>query len=153
MSVVPPMDAPEGAISVDPNHSTAAEHGTWTVTFRSGKSGVRRNGGIRVQLPDSWHSGIRNSANRLQASDPLADNYVSSRCSRSGIGLRTWVEHEPGPNPLVKNHRPGLDGRLSRYIYVARVWVLDGDLMEGDTISIVYEDTSKGGRGDASRHH
>lgn len=147
MSVLPPMDVPEGAVSVDPNHSTAAEYGTWTVTFRTGKSGLRRNGGIRVQLPDSWHSGIRNSANRLQASDPSADNYVSSRCSRSGIGLRTWVEHEPGPNPLVKNHRPGLDGRLSRYLYVVRVWVLDGDLMEGDTISIVYGDTSKGSRG------
>lgn len=147
MSVLPPMDVPEGAVSVDPNHSTAAEYGTWTVTFRTGKSGLRRNGGIRVQLPDSWHSGIRNSANRLQASDPSADNYVSSRCSRSGIGLRTWVEHEPGPNPLVKNHRPGLDGRLSRYLYVVRVWVLDGDLMEGDTISIVYGDASKGSRG------
>ena len=146
-SVLPPMDVPEGTIRVAPNESTAAAYGTWTVTFRTGKSGLQRNGGIRVQLPDSWHSGIRNSANRLQGSDPAADNYVSSRCSRSGISLRTWVEYEPGPNPLVKNHRPGLDGRLSRYIYVVRVWVINGDLEEGDTISIVYGDTSRGSRG------
>jgi len=101
-----------------------------------------------VQLPDSWHSGIRNSANRLQASDPNGDNYVSAHCSRAGIGLRTSVEHEPGPGiTLVKNHRPGLDGRLSRYIYVVRVWVLSGDLLEGDSISVVYGDTSGGSRG------
>jgi hypothetical protein len=146
-SVLPPMEVPEGTITVTPVQSTAAAYGTWTVTYRSGKSGVRRNGGIRVQLPDSWHSGIRNSANRLQASDPAADNYVSSHCSRTGINLRTWVEYEPGPSPLVKNHRPGLDGRLSRYIYVVRVWVMNGDLKEGDTIAVVYGDTSRGSRG------
>jgi len=146
-SVLPPMEVPEGTITVTPVQSTAAAYGTWTVTYRSGKSGVRRNGGIRVQLPDSWHSGIRNSANRLQASDPAADNYVSSHCSCTGINLRTWVEYEPGLNPLVKNHRPGLDGRLSRYIYVVRVWVMNGDLKEGDTIAVVYGDTSRGSRG------
>ena len=140
------MDSPEGSVSVTPAGGTAAAYGTWTVTYRAGKSGVRKNGGIRVQLPDSWHSGIRNSANRLQASDPKEDNYVSSHCSRDGIRLRTWVEYEPGPG-LVKNHRPGLDGRLSRYIYVIRVWVMNGDLKEGDTISVVYGDTSQGSRG------
>jgi hypothetical protein len=146
-SVVPMMDVPEGSIRLTPSDGTAAVFGTWTVTYHVGKSGVRRNGGIRVQLPDSWHSGVRNSANRLQASDPKDDNYVSSHCSREGIRLRTWVEFEPGPDPLVKNHRPGLDGRLSRYIYVVRVWVINGDLHEGDTISITYGDISLGSRG------
>src|SRR5215831_11958919 len=145
-SVLPPMEVPEGAITVTPVQSTAAAYGTWTVTYRAGKNGLRRNGGIRVQLPDSWHSGIRNSANRLQASDSKADNYVSSH-SRSGISLRTWVEHEPGPVALVKDHRPGLDGRLSRYVYVVRVWVMNGDLEEGDSISVIYGDTSLGSRG------
>lgn len=146
-SVIPPMEAPEGTLSIKPNESTAAAFGTWTVTYWVGKSGLRQNGGIRVQLPDSWHSGIRNSANWLQSSEPSADNYVSSHCSRAGISLRTWVEHEPGPDTLVKNHRPGLDGRLSRYIYVVRVWVMNGDLQEGDTISVIYGDTSLGSRG------
>jgi hypothetical protein len=141
------MEAPEGRIRLMPSEGTAAVLGTWTVTYQAGKTGVRKNGGIRVQLPDSWHSGVRNSANRLQASDPQGDNYVSSHCSREGIVLRTWVEFEPGPDPLVKNHRPGLDGRLSRYIYVVRVWVMNGDLQEGNTISITYGDTSQGSRG------
>lgn len=147
LSVVPMMDLPEGVIHLSPGDGTAAVFGTWTITYQLGKSGVRKNGGIRVQLPDSWHSGVRNSANRLQASDPKDDNYVSSRCSRDGIALRTWVEFEPGPGPLVKNHRPGLDGRLGRYIYVVRVWVMNGDLEQGDSISIVYGDTSQGSRG------
>jgi hypothetical protein len=141
------MNPPEGSIGVTPGDGTAAAFGTWTLTYHVGKSGLHRNGGIRVQLPDSWHSGIRNSANRLQASDPGDDNYVSSHCSRDGISLRTWVEHEPGPGSLVKNHRPGLDGRLSRYIYVVRVWVTNGDLKEGDVISVVYGDRSQGSRG------
>jgi hypothetical protein len=58
------------------------------------------------------------------------------------------VEHEPGPDvTLVKNHRPGLDGRLSRYIYVVRIWVLNGDLEPGDTLSVIYGDTAQGSRG------
>ena len=145
---VPPMNPPEGTLSITPNEGTAAAYGRWTVTYRVGKSGVRSNGGIRVQLPDSWHSGIRNSANRLHASDPKADNYVASSCSREGVRLYTWVEYEPGPRVvLVKNHRPGLDGRLSRYIYVVRVWVLNGELREGDTLSVIYGENSGGSRG------
>src|SRR5438309_446676 len=147
-AALPDMDPAEGTIALSPNHGTAGEYGTWTVTYRAGKSGIRKNGGIRVQLPDSWHSGIRNSANRLQASGPKADNYVSAHWSRAGIDLRIWVEHEPGPDvTLVKNHRPGLDGRLSRYIYVVRIWVLNGDLKPGDTLSVVYGDTAQGSRG------
>ncbi len=147
-AALPDMDPAQGTIALSPSHGTAGDFGTWTVTYRARKSGIRKNGGIRVQLPDSWHSGIRNSANRLQASGPKADNYVSAHCSRAGIDLRTWVEHEPGPEvTLVKNRRPGLDGRLSRYIYVVRIWILNGDLEAGDTLSVVYGDTAQGSRG------
>jgi hypothetical protein len=147
-AALPEMDPTEGTLTVTPNQGTAGDYGTWTVTYKAGKSGIRKNGGIRVQLPDSWHSGIRNSANRLQASDSKAGNYVSAHCSRARIALRTWVEHEPGPDvTLVKNHRPGLDGRLSRYIYVVRIWVLNGDLDPGDTLSVIYGDTAQGSRG------
>ena len=147
-AALPAMNPVEGTSAVSPSQGTAGEYGTWTVTYRAGKSGIRRNGGIRVQLPDSWHSGIRNSANRLQASDRTAGNYVSAHCSHAGIALRTWVEDEPGPGvTLVKNHRYGLDGRLSRYIYVVRIWVLNGDLEPGDTLSVVYGDTAQGSRG------
>lgn len=145
---IPEMSPAEGNVQVSPSEGTAAEYGTWTVTYKVGKSGIRQYGGLRVQLPDSWHSGIRNSANRLQSSDPKADNYVSSTCSRKGVRLKTWVEHEPGPHvELVKSGRPGLDRRISRYIYVTRIWVLSDGLREGDTLSVVYGDRSQGSRG------
>jgi hypothetical protein len=142
------MDPPEGRISIQPDEGIAATYGTWTVTYRVGKGGIKKHGGIRVQLPDSWHSGIRNSANRLHSSDPESDNYISSSCSQPGIELRTWVEHEPGREVvLVKEYRPGLEGRQSRYIFVVRVWALNGNLEEGTTISVIYGDTTRGSRG------
>ena len=142
------MDPGEGSVTVSPAEGTAWEYGTWTVTYRVGKNGIRKEGGLRVQLPDSWHAGIRNSANRLQASTPKMDNYVTSSCSRAGVRLRTWVEEEPGPEvELVKASRPGLDWRMGRYIYVTRIWVVEGDLQEDDTLSVIYGDTTDGSKG------
>ena len=146
--VVLEPDTSGGAVTVSPREGTAGELGTWTVTYRAGINGIRRRGGIRVQLPDSWHSGIRNSANRLQSSDPRGENHISARCSRAGVKLRTWVEDEPpAGSPLVKNARHGLDGRYERYIYVIRVWVTEGELLEGDTLAVIYGDTSSGSKG------
>ena len=146
--VISEMDPPEGNVTVSPAEGTAWEYGTWTVTYKVGKSGIRKEGGIRVQLPDSWHAGIRNSANRLQASNPEMDNYVTSSCSRTGVRLRTWVEEEPGPQvKLVKARRFGLDWRYGRYIYVTRIWIVEGDLQDGDTLSVVYGDTTGGSKG------
>ena len=140
------MDTSGGSVSVSPAEGVAGEHGTWTVTYRVGPEGIKQHGGVRVQLPDSWHAGIRNSANRLQSSNPGGENYISSKCSRAGVHLRTWVEDEPS-GELVKSARRGLDGRLERYIYVIRVWVTKGQLREGDTLSVVYGDTSGGSKG------
>jgi hypothetical protein len=142
------MYPPEGSVSVQPDQGVAGTYGTWSVTYRVGKRGIKRYGGIRVQLPDSWHAGIRNSANRLQASNPELDNHVAAACSQAAVKLRTWVEHEPGREVvLVKEYRGGLDGRQTRYIYVVRVWVLDADLPEGSSLSVIYGDTSHGSRG------
>jgi hypothetical protein len=142
------MYPPEGNVTVSPSEGTAREYGTWTVTYKVGKSGIRTGGGVRVQLPDSWHAGIRNSANRLQASNPEMDNYVTASSSRAGVRLRIWVEDEPGPEvQLVKDSRRGLDWRMGRYIYVTRVWVVEGNLQEGDVLSVVYGDTIGGSRG------
>lgn len=147
----PPLlepDASGGSVSVSPSEGIAGEHGTWTVSYQVGRNGIRRHGGVRVQLPDSWHAGIRNSANRLQSSDPRGENYISARCSREGVKLRTWVEDEPpAGETLVKNARHGLDGRYERYIYVVRVWVTEGELQTGDSLAVVYGDTVGGSRG------
>ena len=137
-----------GSVTVNPLEGVAGDFGTWTVTYRVGPKGIKQHGGIRVQLPDSWHAGIRNSANRLQASDPRADNYISGRCSPAGVGLRIWVEDEPPAGEvLVKSNRYSLDGRYERYVFVVRIWVMAGALEPGDALSVIYGDTSGGSKG------
>jgi hypothetical protein len=146
--IVVEEEASGGSVTVNPFEGVTGEYGTWTVTYRVGPRGIKQHGGIRVQLPDSWHAGIRNSANRLQASDPREDNYISARCSRASVRLRIWVEDEPpGGEVLVKSNRYSLDGRYERYVYVVRVWIMEGQLEEGDTLSVIYGETSGGSKG------
>ena len=47
----------------------------------------------------------------------------------------------------MKSARRGLDGRMERYVFVVRVTVSEGRLVEADTIEIIYGDTSEGSRG------
>lgn len=144
--VVSGPDPARGSVTVTPDVGMAGNYGTWTVTYRVGTDGVATGGGIRVQLPDTWHAGDRNSANRLQALDPAADHYVSARASRSDVRVETRVESQPDTH-LVKSARPGLDGRLERYVIVVRVTVAEGLLRPGDTVDVVYGDRSGGSRG------
>ena len=137
---------PDGKVTVHPAVGVAGNFGTWTVTYRVGGSGIRQGGGIRVQLPDTWHAAPRNSAKRLQATDPQGDHYVSARVSRRGVAIKTTVEGETDTY-LVKSGRPGLDGRSERYVFVVRVTVSKGTLRAGDEISVIYGDTSQGSRG------
>ncbi|MGH9373490.1 MAG: hypothetical protein ACRD15_18370, partial [Vicinamibacterales bacterium] len=136
----------DGAVTVSPDAGVAGNYGTWTVTYRVGAKGIAEGGGVRVQLPDSWHAGDRNSANPLQATNPRGDHYVSGRSSREGVKLETIVEGE-SDEVLVKNARESLDGRSERYVWVARVRVTQGTLRPADTLSVVYGDTSAGSRG------
>ena len=133
-------------LRVEPTWGIAGHFGTWTVTCEVGPGGLRAGGALRVQLPDTWHAGLRNSANRLQATDPAGDHYVSAEASRAGVRLTTEVESE-SPNFLVKSSRPGLDGRMERYVFVVRVTVAEGELRAGDEIRVVYGDTRGGSRG------
>ena len=146
LSAVENFSQTAGSVTVSPNQSVAGEFGTWTVTYQVGRQRIRRGGGIRVQLPDTWHAGNRNSANRLQATNPKADNYISGRSSRSSVRLRTIVESESA-DFLVKSARPGWDGRSERYVFVVRVEVVAGRLRRGDSLSVLYGDTSGGSRG------
>lgn len=140
----PPAD--EGTVTIGPDSGVAGNFGTWTVTYRAGEKGIAEGGGLRVELPDAWHAGDRNSANPLQATNPRGDYYVSARSSRKDVTLETVVEGE-SKELLVKNARPSLDGRSERYVFVARVRVAQGRLNRGDTLSVVYGDTSRGSRG------
>ena len=134
-----------GSVSISPESGVAGEFGTWTVTYRVGSSGIQAGGGIRVQLPDAWHSGPRNSANSLQATEPGRDHYVHAVVSRDNVTVETIVE-EQRDNVLVKHAKRSLDGRYERYTFVVRV-VANGSLKEGDTISVVYGDRNGGSRG------
>lgn len=138
--------APPGTVEVSPGEGVAGEYGTWTVTVTVPEGGIAEGGAVRVQLPDTWHAGDRNSANPLQSTDPKRDHYVTSRSSREGVELRTVVESQ-SLKPLIKSPRLGLDGRFERYVYVVRAEVTKGRLAAGDTVSVTYGDTSGGSRG------
>lgn len=139
-----------GEVSVSPDSGVSGEFGTWTVQFQVGPKGIVEGGGIRVQLPDEWHSGPRNSANLLQSDSPAEDHYVSARTSHRDVSARAVVESQQPiskRSPLVKHEKESLDGRLERYVYVVRAVLEQGALREGDWVELVYGDTSGGSRG------
>jgi len=135
-----------GSAAVHPGVGVAGNYGTWSVTYEVGEEGLKQGGAIRVQLPDAWHAGDRNSANPLQATRPSADHYVSASTSRNDVVVETLVEGE-SHQPLIKSDRRGLDHRDERYVYVVRVVVKEGSLREGDQVEVIYGDTSGGSRG------
>ena len=137
---------PRETVTVSPAFGIAGNYGTWTVTYTVGPGGIAPGGALRVQLPDTWHAGERNSGNRLQASDPTDDHYIAAYGSGTDVLVEAEVESETS-DFLVKAGRPGLDGRSERYVFVVRADVVSGSVREGETISVVYGDTSAGSRG------
>jgi hypothetical protein len=137
---------PREAVTVSPSFGIAGHYGTWTVTCTVGPGGIAPGGALRVQLPDTWHAGERNSGNRLQASDPTDDHYIAAYGSGTDVRVEAEVESETS-DFLVKRARPGLDTRSERYVFVVRANVVSGTLREGETVSVVYGDTSAGSRG------
>ncbi|NWG14488.1 MAG: CehA/McbA family metallohydrolase [Acidobacteria bacterium] len=145
--VLLPETLRSGRLSVSTSVDTVGEWGQIEVTYQVGKEGMANGGGLRVQLPEAWHAGIRNSAFRMQASQPAEANYVSGRCSNPGAKLQTTVEFETD-NYLVKEIKPSnLTGRMGYYVFIVRVLLLKGELKEGDTLTVVYGNPSKGSRG------
>lgn len=135
-----------GEATVSPEQGISGEFGTWTVTYTVGEGGIATGGGIRVELPDEWHAGPRNSAVRLQTKDPKAENYITATTSNSGATIRCIVEDERD-EALIKHAKKSLDGRSERYVFVVRVLVTGGTLSAGDSIKVVYGDTSGGSKG------
>jgi len=144
--MLPEAYSTQGTASVNPDKGISGEHGTWTVTYMVGESGIATGGGIRVQLPDEWHSGPRNSGNRLQTKDPKLDNYITANTTASGVTLQCIVEDERDET-LIKHAKKSLDGRTERFVFVVRVIVTGGALKEGEAINVVYGDTSGGSKG------
>ncbi len=136
-----------GTLSVSPDYGVAGQFGTWTVAYRVGMEAIKTGGGLRVELPAAWHAGIRSSANRLQATDPSAPHYVRARASRSGVELKTIVELESNETLVKGNRVSNLSHLAGYYAFVTRVILLKGELRDGDTLAVVYGDTSQGSPG------
>lgn len=135
-----------GTYSIAPSFGTSGTYGTWVVKYVVGNGGIATGGGVRVQLPDEWHAGPRNSANRLQTFDPADDHFVTASTSNESARISVEVEEERS-NRLIKHAKPSLDGRIERYVFVVRVKVTKGALENGDAISVTYGDTTGGSRG------
>ena len=147
---IPPLlpgQTTSASISFEPATARAGEWGTWTLTCRVGADPIERLGGLRIQLPEAWHAGIRNSSFRVQASSPREPNYVSVRSSKPGAWLRAIVEGESDEAFDKRSRLSNLIGRAGYYDYVTRILLDDGRLEEGDTVSVVFGDTSDGSRG------
>ena len=46
-------------LRVEPTWGIASHYAMWTVTYEVGPGGLRAGGALRVQLPDTWHAGLR----------------------------------------------------------------------------------------------
>src|ERR1700681_353439 len=146
LDTIPVTDQGGGVtVTFDPPTARAGEWSTWGLRYKVVAGGMGKGGGIRVQLPDSWHLWRRCSAKGMQSQDPSLPNYVSARLSRAAVGVRCEVEGGT-TDEYVKSSRPGIDGTPHWFAFVTRVTV-DGALQLGDVIEIVYGDVSGGSRG------
>lgn len=142
-----PEPETSGTLSVTPDHGTAGAWGTWTVRYVVGEEPIEDLGGLRIQLPEAWHAGIRNSAFRLQASAPREPNFVAATASRPGVVVQTFVELESDLAIDKSGRWSNLSDRAGYYSYVTRVIVRHGRLEPGDTLSVAYGETAGGSRG------
>ncbi|NRB33057.1 MAG: DUF3604 domain-containing protein, partial [Rhizobiaceae bacterium] len=97
---------------------------TFTLTYTVGKIGIDDNGGIRVAWRKLTDHGL------LQTSNPAAENYVS--VSTDGESNVSLTFDQTGQRPWMR---------------ILTVHVRGGYLKQGDTITIVIGDTSKGSPG------
>jgi hypothetical protein len=136
-----------GRVTVTPDTGVAGTFGTWTVRYEVGQTPIDELGGIRVQLPEEWHAGIRNSAFRAQASQAREPGFIRGRCSRSDVVLQTVVELESSESLDKTGRLSNLSGRAGYYDYVSRVIVRRGRLVAGDVLELVFGETDGGSPG------
>ena len=119
-----------GGVSVEHGVHPAASWQTIRVHYRVGSRGVREGGGLIV----SRHA--LGGYLAPQIDDPADDHYVSISSSREGLRFETDEAPVWGPYG-------GFRGAVGFPVYRVR----GGDLVEGDTLTLVYGDRSGGGRG------
>ncbi len=136
-----------GSVTVSPATGIAGRFGTWRVRYEVGDVPIEELGGIRVQLPEEWHAGIRNSAFRAQATQQREPGYIRGRSSRADVVLQTVVELESDVSLDKTGRLSNLSGRAGYYDVVTRVIVRRGRLEPGDILELVYGDTDGGSPG------
>ncbi|MBI1390994.1 MAG: DUF3604 domain-containing protein [bacterium] len=142
---IPVAAKPFAQASITPDYGVAGEYGSWTLHLRLNET-LDTGGVLRAEFPDVWFSGPRNSANRLQSTDPKGDFYVSADCSNSGVEIKAEIESETD-QWLVKHSKNSLDCRSERYVFVIRVTLTRGQAAAGDEIRVVLGDRSHGSAG------
>ena len=99
---------------------------TFTLTYTVGRFGLDDSGAIRIVFRAMGDAG------RLQSSDPAADNYVTATASNGSNLSVVYAPRGASARPRWKSLTIGVSG---------------GYLSEGDTITVVFGDTSGGSPG------
>ena len=119
----------EGSALISPSKALVRSTGTWRLVYTVGASGVAPGGGLRVHA-----SGFpRRVFESPQTGNPGALNFMTASASRPGVELSLRQ---------VSRLKGGWMG-----VEYAEVKVKGGTLREGDTVTLVFGDTSAGGPG------
>jgi len=99
---------------------------TFTLVYTVGRFGLDDSGAIRIVFRAMGDAG------RLQTNDPTAENYVTAKASNGATLSVEYVRRGVSARPRWKSLTIGVSG---------------GYLSEGDTITVVFGDTSHGSPG------
>ncbi|MBO6950225.1 MAG: DUF3604 domain-containing protein [Rhodospirillales bacterium] len=116
-----------GSVTITPTDDVVVgEFSTWTITFTVGAYAMDVGGGLKI--------GTRRQADfgQPQFDDPAQDNFTTVTCSRKGARFETFFD--------PRGHKRPFNG-------VAVIRLAAEPLYPGDTVTIVFGDTSGGSRG------
>ena len=99
---------------------------TFTLTYTVGRFGLDDTGAIRVVFRAMGDTGT------MQTTDPTADNYVSAKSSNGATLSVDYTRRGQSARPRWKSLTINVNG---------------GYMREGDTITIIFGDTSTGSNG------
>ena len=116
-----------GSVAISPTDDVVVgSFSTWTLTYTVGAYAMDVGGGLKI--------GTRRQADfgHPQFDDPAADNYATVTCSRAESRFETFFDPRGHKRPFNA---------------VAVIRLAAGPLYPGDTVTIVFGDTSGGSRG------
>jgi len=118
-----------GTATITPtNPVVAGSRQTWTLTFVAGKKGLQSGGSIRVTIPHGFTT--------PQLDEFYQDGFVTANCSKDGVELSMELVTK-----IFCAYRPELrhSGAFGKSLFVH---LEKGELLEGESVEIIYGDTS-----------